>query len=663
MRSSTPETSSTRRKTIVWLWPCLFLAGAFACSLHFSRAGWNLPLLDPWSFRETQTAITVQTFLRDGIHLDYETPVLGAPWSIPFEFPTYQLCVAAVVKLTGWPLDQTGRFVSLIFAYVAFALAGILVARASGSRTAGIFSAALALVSPVYLYGSRSFMIESTALCFTLALLVSIQSFLQQPRFRGLFWVLLLGLVAGPTKATTYAVGLVGIAGLVVVQLPGLWKRRSELPHPILLAGAFLCAVIAPLVATLAWTWHTDALKQQNELAQFITSDALQSWNFGTWTQRSAPETWEKIFRHVDQSVLGSPISWLIGLVVVAMAARSRPVIVYLTVLFSTGALLFTNLYVVHEYYHYATGVYLLAVFGVGLGSLWDEGGPWTRLLVGAIAAPALAGLMLWGYTGRNLPAQAQGDPPLIALADSIHRLTPENSVMLVYGQDWSSALPYYAQRRAIMNRMGLRGGDPVLQRAVSRLDRPLAAVVFTYPYKDDHNFVFANLTALHCGHHAAYSGPAGDVYLMSDQTSETTAVWRDAGFDDAPQSTEGIAPESVIFYGKPAMLAHAPGALTFERRPGSRKLSFSFGLRDEAYADGRHTDGVIFIVDCFDSANRRVRLFERRLNPMEIPADRGPQQATVDLPADAGGKLVFRTESGPTQEFDWSVWRNVRQQ
>jgi hypothetical protein len=39
--------------------------------------------------------------LEHGAWLKYEDPVMGPPWSLPFEFPLYQWIVAESVRLTG----------------------------------------------------------------------------------------------------------------------------------------------------------------------------------------------------------------------------------------------------------------------------------------------------------------------------------------------------------------------------------------------------------------------------------------------------------------------------------------------------------------------------------------------------------------------------------
>ena len=77
---------------------------AFIHALGVLAVGINQPLLDWHYFRQTQTALTAYWLLKGGPWFAYLTPVLGAPWSVPFEFPVYQLITAAVAAM-GVPLD------------------------------------------------------------------------------------------------------------------------------------------------------------------------------------------------------------------------------------------------------------------------------------------------------------------------------------------------------------------------------------------------------------------------------------------------------------------------------------------------------------------------------------------------------------------------------
>jgi hypothetical protein len=77
------------RQRHLWIWLLLSAATLFAAAFWFSTL--NQPLIDRHEFRQTQTALSA-LFMQPGLEglLNYETPVLGAPWSIPFEFPLFQ---------------------------------------------------------------------------------------------------------------------------------------------------------------------------------------------------------------------------------------------------------------------------------------------------------------------------------------------------------------------------------------------------------------------------------------------------------------------------------------------------------------------------------------------------------------------------------------------
>jgi hypothetical protein len=657
------SSSSTRPVAVLRasaLLPWLFLAACLATSLHFSRIGWDLPLTENWRFRETQTALGARDLVENGFRIDYETPVLGAPWSIPFEFPTYQFCVAALVKVTGLPLESAGRATSLAFAYAAFAVLGIFVWRVSRSRAAGIYSAALALVSPVYLYGSRAFMIESTALCFTLALLLGVQEFLRHPSSIRVLAVLAAGLVAGPTKATTYAVGLVGVAGLIALHSRDLFTqwRNVRATRPLFIA--FVVALAVPFVATLAWTHHTDQLKLANGLAGFLTSSSLREWNFGTLAQRLDFSMWDRMIAWVSNFVLGTPLVWIVGVALLAVARVQHTFGLVLLASFASGILVFTNLYVIHEYYHYANGVYLLAIFGLGLGALWDRATVLSRFCCGFIVAPLLAGLMVWSYVHRSLPQQLYVETALLDLAKGIKQCTPVGSTILVYGSEWESTLPYYAERRAIMERYNLLPTDPTIKAALARLDHPLGGVVFTAYYTNDWGFIIRQIHGLATGRQRLFASAWGQVYAATDSPALASPAWKNAGFADAPD-VFGSAFQVIDakLGGQPAMMVHAPGFLVFQRTPTTRTITGKYGITEAAYTAGNQTDGVTFVAEFVDEQKRHTRLWERRLNPTAVPADRGVQSFEVPVP-DRGGAIILSTETGPTANCDWAVFRDV---
>jgi hypothetical protein len=643
--------------------PWLLLVGAVLASLWYSRLGWELPLLDSWSFRQTQTAISTEYLLRDRFRFDYETPVLGAPWSVPYEFPTYQFCVALLVRITGLPLDQAGRLVSLLFAYGAFALLGLWVANATKSRTAGVYAAALALVSPVYLFGSRAFLIESTALCFTLGMLVALQWTLARPgSWAALGSLAAAATLAGLTKATTYAVGLVGVAatvGLHGSQLLTAWRAGGRDRRQML---ALAAALTVPLLLTLWWTHHTDVVKMRNELAQFTTSAALHDWNYGTLSQRLTFATWEKFLYWVNHFVIGMPLGWVVVVLVIAASGRLPALWWVAWAMFFSGWLVFTNLYYVHEHYYYASGVYLLAAIAMALGTLADRGGL-GHALAAAGAAAACGALMLAGYVKHTLPDQLRSDTGLLEVARAVDQLAPRDSVIVTYGYDWESALPYYAHRRALMVRNMDAGDDPAIVRARRRLDRPIGAIVFRRPGPADYpTFVVEQLAKYGLGRLRVHSSPHGEIYLAADPAAIAPEVWQRAGFAGKPALLEAPLPFcELLLDGRSVMLAHAPGLVGLAKEAGQRTLHLEFALTREAYTGNGATDGVTFVVEFENNVRQTTRLYERRLDPLRTPADRGLQTTTVALPADQVGLVRLRTLPGPSNAFDWSVWRNVR--
>ncbi len=189
---------------VVWLLGIVSLGFSF----YATSVGFDNSLFDFHGFRQTQTAIAADSIMHGGGFLHYETPVLGPPWSLPFEFPLYQGIVAGVAKTLSTPLDQTGRFVSILCYFLCFfPLASIL--SSIGLRNVGMIPPlALFAMSPLYVFVSRLFMIESMAMLFSL--LYADQMFRlvlghRQWPYRHIVGAAVFGVLAGLVKVTTLA--------------------------------------------------------------------------------------------------------------------------------------------------------------------------------------------------------------------------------------------------------------------------------------------------------------------------------------------------------------------------------------------------------------------------------------------------------------------------
>ncbi len=673
MKPNAPSAKSSPLARFAASCPVILLVLSALAFAGISTIGWTNPILGYSGFRQAQTAINTDYLLRDGFTLAYQTPVLGAPWALPFEFPTYQFSVAALVKLTGLPLESAGRLTSLFFAATAFALFFLFVRHATRSGAAACFATGLVLLTPLYLLYSRTFMIESTALCFALALLVATQRFLSRPRLLTLLWIFLAGALAALTKVTTYVVALPALGLLLLASFREAWPRIRAHPNfPFILFGAVF-AFTLPLLLGYTWVAWTDSIKLRNELAAFTTSAALHDWNFGTWAQRLLPRTWAEIGRTVSSLVLPYPFLWFtLGLAALAILYRAAsratifPLFAFASVClaaFCAGPLVFTNLYFVHEYYFYATALFAPALAGALLGAIFDSRIRFARAIAGALAV-FLSATCLHAYFQRGYLAQKTPDTAIPQLGAKIAELTEPDTLLFIDGSDWESALPYYAGRRALTNRIEAPLSDPRLQRALARLERPIGAVIFRELRQDDRYHMAQQMRLLRRPFERVHTSPVGDVYLppAPGEPLRHEPEWRAAGFTAMPLFAWSRAIEPTSIGGHPGMLVHAPGVVIFAREPHHTALHVSYGLRADAYTNGNETDGVSFNVEFNpDDGGAMQRLLTAQLDPVHHPEHRGLQTATLALPPGIRGTITFYTETVGSDAFDWSVWADVR--
>ena len=122
------------------------------------------------SFRQAQTAITVQCYINDGWSLfKYETPVFGAPWNVIFECPIYQSIVYAFMKSIGTVnVDMGCRIISIVM----FMLSAVMLYRFSLLLTnetgLSMIIYSLYLFLPYNIYWSRAALIDYTSVLFGL---------------------------------------------------------------------------------------------------------------------------------------------------------------------------------------------------------------------------------------------------------------------------------------------------------------------------------------------------------------------------------------------------------------------------------------------------------------------------------------------------------------
>jgi hypothetical protein len=412
--------------------------------------GFHHTILDFHAFRQAQTALTAESMLHGGDFLHYQTPVLGAPWSMPFEFPLYQWLVANLARVLSTPLEETGRVVSIVFFYLCFFPLWSILSHIGLRGRGKIPPLAMFAVSPLYLFVSRTFMMESTALFFSL--MYADQVFrlalgVHKRRWQHMVGAAAFGAVAGLVKVTTIAPYLALGAGLLALMA---WRSRRGGRFEIrAITAAVLLAILVPVGAVWRWTSFADEVKAGNPITAKLTSHALSGWNYGTAAERLRPKLYGYLIRD-SSNYLGSFV--MPALLVAAwlwLRRRWEWKAVACALLYALPIAIFYNLYFVHEYYPYANAIFLLVGMGIMVTSLVEMPGFRAWVGVGILALQmAASGVRYWQHYYPIQSTNSPGRPQVAALIDGTTRPT---DILLVIGDDWSSAIPYQTHRRAIM--------------------------------------------------------------------------------------------------------------------------------------------------------------------------------------------------------------------
>jgi hypothetical protein len=416
-----------------------------ACLVFFliaSAIGWEHSILDGHPWREPQTAITAYYMIGKLPQLAYETPLFGPPWSVPFEFPVYQWTVAGLVTLLHTPLDQTGRAVNMVFFLATLLPVNYLLGALQMCRSHRCMVLALVLLSPFYIFWSRTFMIESTALFLSAtyaALMVAGDRTLSIAR---LVAAMGFGSLAAMVKLTTL------VPFLAVGPLFGLMPRKGGRRLPWVARFGML---LVPLAAGVWWTQYADRIKGQNPQTRPLQTAAMAQWNFGTLAQRSLPEAWGTVVAFWGQ-VVGSLTVLAICALIVLFLVRRRLQFCACLGLALSAPILFFNLYVEHEYYTYAIGIFLIAAAGIVVVALMEGGGA-SRWLGGALwVLIAAASLARYGESFYpRLTVGSEEAPEAGAVAAAVQAVTRPDDVLVTVGLEWSPLIPFYSQRRALM--------------------------------------------------------------------------------------------------------------------------------------------------------------------------------------------------------------------
>lgn len=421
----------------------------------------NQPLADAHAFRQTQTALTAYWILVEGWNLAYQTPVVGYPWSIPFEFPIYQSTVAAITAFSGFELAPIGRFVSYLFLIAVVWPAAMIKQRLDLPKFFPWVFCALLWTTPLYLYWGRTFMIETAAMFFTLACLpFGIDIIRKEGGWATIICYIALGSSAVAQKGTTGGPVILFLLAALIVYNYKLCVNDLRKYRDILFR---LFVLGLPLLIGIVWNNYADLVKSANKFGALLTTSALNAWNFGTLGQRLDINTWitllwqrsgllnffgllvmsAAIIFSLSSGKAGAKRSYYARVILIAMALYFLPF------------LLFTNLHYIHDYYQAANLVFLIAALAVAISGILSIP-PRVAILTSALTI-FIVTINIFSYQGayalvasRKLEELAKGSVQAFNVGNYLHYHTPEGSALAIFGQDWSSEIAFHSRRKAI---------------------------------------------------------------------------------------------------------------------------------------------------------------------------------------------------------------------
>ena len=426
------------------------LALVYSAYLVFAYA--KQPLLDEYSFRQTQTALTSYWFTKEKFKLAYETPVAGAPWSIPFEFPIYQLIVAYISSIFHVSLDITGRLTSYAFLILSIFPVRSINKRLGFSDDILAIFVAIVFSMPIYIYWGRTFMIETAALFFTIAALKYFTDFLNGDySFLTKILFIVFASLAILQKSTTAVPAFMVLATIFLL----LKVKKDNFSPRAILSKEFIVGVVliaVPVLIGLSWVIFSDQVKLENSWGKELTSSVLAKWNWGTISQRLSSELWiGVIWGRIFNSNMGGALGlFLIALALLASNGQRVAVVILSAIALGIAPMMmFTNLHIVHDYYQTANVIFFAYALALSIGMVL------LPRIGRAAAVSALVIIMLSSHialSSRYLPIikkDFSSENREIGVAEVLKRELPVGSQFVAFGLDWTSSLAYFSQRKS----------------------------------------------------------------------------------------------------------------------------------------------------------------------------------------------------------------------
>lgn len=436
----------------------------------------DLPLsADIHSFRQTQTAITVQEWLFSGYSaLRYQTPVLGPPWTAMMEFPVYQTTVYVFVRLFSFTnLDLACRIVSVFYFYISvIALNSFCKLFFDNIQRASILI--LYVFNPFCIFWSRAALVDFCSVSFALLYTVLLLKWLRSSPGKPLLFLasIFCGFLAYLAKSTTIIPFVILLAGLILQELltqanfsemylRGFWAYLKKSYMKMLLLTV-LC-VLPPLIG-IFWQNYADMTKEFIYQTQFLLTANLGDWYFGTMEQKLEISNWLVIISRIIKTILPGISAFFPAFALLVLKNKKiRPLIIFTSASLLITVFLLFNLYYVHSYYLIALLPLLCLIGGIGLSEVikFLMTMVHKKLLFNAAIFTLAAAVGCFWFSQNtvnemnflNNRDQLSGGYNTTAPGLALKTCTTRDEFIIVTHQDWDPTTLYCAERKGFMAR------------------------------------------------------------------------------------------------------------------------------------------------------------------------------------------------------------------
>lgn len=452
-------------------------------------------------FRQAQTALVAYWLREQVASFPGEIPVFGAPWKVPMEFPLYQIAVAYLSSGSAIDLIPCARFVSIVSFLTSVVYVHFLTFSLLRDRLSAAVVSSLLLMSPLYIFWSRAVMIESLALMCMIAFSYHMLMALQEDR-KVLFNCVVATLycaLSATIKVSTWAGGLAFLAIYAVMQILKPTRPREVRITEILVRRETALAigiVFTAAIVLAAWTTYANSVKSQNVAAgALLTSSSQLSWLTGSYAEKIQVMNplgafAQRVYRHTFGSFLPVIAIIICGALLIREGAYRRFILSTVGAFFVT-TFVFANVHLVHNYYQFATSVFLVMAVGASIGFMLKS--KHARVLVAGVCVLIVVAVSMQKYYYSVVrPRQAFEANELGALnlmrrfGEVVKERVPKNSSVVIHFGDWNPYLTYFSERKSIMTGFPqVPDADPnnqIFKKMVERTTAagyPVGAVVF----------------------------------------------------------------------------------------------------------------------------------------------------------------------------------------